>query len=123
MLSIIVAKAKNNIIGKNNQLIWRLPAESKKFKELTDGKIVIMGRKTYETLGKFLSEFSIIFTKSWSMFSKFTPNLFAVRYVGLFHADSSSCISFLKGNDFSIWHIKGCSWLKTCTTKPFLARI
>ena len=56
MLSIIVAKAKNNIIGKNNQLIWRLPAESKKFKELTDGKIVIMGRKTYETLGKFLRE-------------------------------------------------------------------
>ena len=56
MLSIIVAKAQNNIIGKNNQLIWRLPAESKKFKELTDGKIVIMGRKTYETLGKFLRE-------------------------------------------------------------------
>ena len=54
MLSIIVAKAKNNVIGKNNKLIWGLPAESKKFKELTEGKTVIMGRKTYETLGQFL---------------------------------------------------------------------
>ena len=56
MLSIIVAKAKNNVIGKNNKLIWGLPAESKKFKELTEGKTVIMGRKTYETLGQFLRE-------------------------------------------------------------------
>ena len=56
MLSIIVAKAKNNVIGKNNKLIWGLPAESKKFKELTEGKTVIMGRKTYETLGQYIRE-------------------------------------------------------------------
>ena len=49
MLSIIVAKAKNNVIGKNDELIMKLPAESKKFRELTEGKNVIMGRKTLES--------------------------------------------------------------------------
>ncbi len=52
MLSIIVAKAKNNIIGKNNELVWHLPEDLKHFKELTTGHTIIMGRKTYESLGK-----------------------------------------------------------------------
>ena len=52
MLSIIVAKAKNNIIGKNNELVWHLPEDLKHFRELTTGHTIIMGRKTYESLGK-----------------------------------------------------------------------
>ena len=52
MLSIIVAKAKNNIIGKNNKLIWHLPEDLKHFKNLTTGHTIIMGRKTFESLGK-----------------------------------------------------------------------
>ena len=52
MLSIIVAKAKNNIIGKNNELVWDLPEDLKHFKGLTTGHTIIMGRKTYESLGK-----------------------------------------------------------------------
>ena len=54
MLSIIVAKAKNNIIGKDNQLIWHLPEDLKRFKRLTTGHIIIMGRKTFESLGRVL---------------------------------------------------------------------
>ena len=54
MLSIIVAKAKNNIIGKDNKLIWKLPADLKRFKELTTGHTIIMGRKTFTSLGKVL---------------------------------------------------------------------
>ncbi len=54
MLSIIVAKAKNNIIGKENQLIWHLPADLKHFKEITSGHTIIMGRKTFESLGRVL---------------------------------------------------------------------
>lgn len=54
MLSIIVAKAKNNIIGKNNQLIWELPEDLKRFKEITTGHTIIMGRKTFESLGRVL---------------------------------------------------------------------
>ena len=49
MLSIIVAKAKNNVIGKNNKLIWNLPEDLKRFKELTTGHVIIMGRKTFES--------------------------------------------------------------------------
>ena len=54
MLSIIVAKAKNNIIGKDNQLIWHLPEDLKRFKALTTGHTIIMGRKTFESLGRVL---------------------------------------------------------------------
>ena len=54
MLSIIVAKAKNNIIGKDNQLIWHLPEDLKRFKRLTTGHTIIMGRKTFESLGRIL---------------------------------------------------------------------
>ena len=54
MLSIIVAKAKNNAIGKNNQLLWHLSDDLKRFKKLTTGHTIIMGRKTFESLGRVL---------------------------------------------------------------------
>lgn len=54
MLSIIVAKAKNNAIGKNNALIWHLPDDLKRFKRLTTGHTIIMGRRTFESLGRAL---------------------------------------------------------------------
>ncbi|MHC1685393.1 MAG: dihydrofolate reductase [Clostridiaceae bacterium] len=54
MLSIIVATAHNNVIGKDNTLIWHLPNDLKYFKELTTGKTIIMGRKTFESLPKIL---------------------------------------------------------------------
>ena len=49
-LSIIVAAAKNNVIGKNNTLIWNLPADMRFFKEKTRGHPVITGRKNYESI-------------------------------------------------------------------------
>lgn len=52
ILSIVVAAAENNAIGKNNQLLWHLPADLKFFKQLTTGHTIIMGRKTYESIGK-----------------------------------------------------------------------
>ena len=54
MLSIIVAKAKNNIIGKDNALIWHLPEDLKRFKKMTTGHTIIMGRRTFESLGRIL---------------------------------------------------------------------
>ena len=54
MLSIILAKASNNLIGKNNSLIWHLPEDLKRFKELTTGHTIIMGRRTFESLGRVL---------------------------------------------------------------------
>ena len=54
MLSIIVAVAKNNVIGKDNKLIWHLPEDLKRFKRITTGHTIIMGRKTFESLGRVL---------------------------------------------------------------------
>lgn len=53
-ISLIVAVAENNVIGKNNQLAWYLPADLKIFKTLTTGHHIVMGRKTYESIGKAL---------------------------------------------------------------------
>lgn len=54
MLSIIVAVAKNNVIGRNNGLIWHIPEDLKRFKEITTGKTIIMGRNTFFSLGRVL---------------------------------------------------------------------
>lgn len=54
MVSIIAAISDNNVIGKDNKLIWHLPEDLKRFKELTTGHTIIMGRKTFESLGKVL---------------------------------------------------------------------
>ncbi|NEW78038.1 MAG: dihydrofolate reductase [Gelidibacter sp.] len=55
MVTIMAAIAANNALGKDNQLIWYLPADLKRFKKTTLNHAVIMGRKTYESLGKPLA--------------------------------------------------------------------
>lgn len=52
IVSILVAVAKNGVIGKDNQLIWRLSEDLKNFKKLTLGHSIIMGRKTFDSIGK-----------------------------------------------------------------------
>ena len=52
MVKIIVATSKNKVIGDSNSLIWHLPADLKRFKELTTGNPIVMGRKTYESIGR-----------------------------------------------------------------------
>lgn len=51
-VSAIVAAAENNAIGKDNQLLWHLPNDLRFFKRTTTGHTIIMGRKTYESVGK-----------------------------------------------------------------------
>ena len=55
IISLICATSQNGVIGLNNRLPWRLPADMKRFKSLTMGHHVLMGRKTYESIGKPLS--------------------------------------------------------------------
>ncbi len=52
LISLIVAMAQNGVIGRDNALPWRLPADLKRFKAFTLGKIVLMGRKTFESIGR-----------------------------------------------------------------------
>ncbi|GGG55032.1 dihydrofolate reductase [Epilithonimonas arachidiradicis] len=54
MITIIAAIGNNNALGKDNQLLWRLPKDLKHFKTLTENHPVVMGRKTYESIGKAL---------------------------------------------------------------------
>jgi dihydrofolate reductase len=56
LISIIVAMAENHVIGRNNELPWRLPADLQHFKALTVGKPIVMGRKTWESLPGLLPE-------------------------------------------------------------------
>ncbi len=65
MITIIAAVAEQNALGKDNQLIWHLPADLKRFKQVTSNHHVIMGRKTYESLGKPLpNRTNIIITRN-----------------------------------------------------------
>lgn len=65
MMKIIVAKASNNVIGMSNELIWHLPNDLKHFKNLTTNHPIIMGRKTYESLGRPLpNRTNIIITRN-----------------------------------------------------------
>ena len=52
MISIIVGMTKTGVIGKDNKLPWHIPDDLQNFKLLTEGKVVIMGRKTFESLPK-----------------------------------------------------------------------
>jgi len=68
-IALVVAASENNVIGKNNQLLWRLPNDTKFFKNTTWGMPVIMGRKTFDSLGKPLAgRTNIVITrqKSWT---------------------------------------------------------
>ena len=64
IISMVVAASENNIIGKDNQLMWHLPADMKFFKNITSGHHVVMGRKTFDALGKILpNRTNIIITR------------------------------------------------------------
>ena len=52
MLTIIAATSENNALGKDNQLVWHLPDDFKRFKSLTSGHFIVMGRKTFESFPK-----------------------------------------------------------------------
>ena len=64
IISLIAAIGKNRVIGKSNALPWKLPADMKHFQAMTKGKPVIMGRKTFESIGRPLPDrINIIITR------------------------------------------------------------
>ena len=66
-ITIIVAVAANNVIGKNNDLIWHISEDLKRFKALTSGHAIIMGRKTFKSLPKALpNRTNIVVTRNRS---------------------------------------------------------
>ncbi len=70
-ITLIVAAAENNAIGKNNQMLWHLPDDFKYFKQHTLDHSVVMGRKTYESIGKPLPQRrNIVLTKDLNWFKE-----------------------------------------------------
>jgi len=71
MITLVVAAGRKNEIGKDNQLLWHLPKDLKHFKEITSGHPIIMGRKTYESIGKPLpNRTNIVLTKRMDWFEE-----------------------------------------------------
>lgn len=65
MIGLIVAHTKNRVIGKDGSMPWNIPGELSRFRELTTGNVVIMGRRTYESIGKPLpNRYNIILSKT-----------------------------------------------------------
>lgn len=79
IVSVIAAMAQNKVIGKDGKMPWNIPAEMKYFKETTTGSAVIMGRKTFDSIGKPLSNrMNIVITrdKEWDR-----PGVHVVRSI------------------------------------------
>lgn len=70
-ISLIAALSENRVIGINNELPWHIPGDLKRFKELTTGHPIIMGRKTFESLGRVLpNRTNIVITRDISKFKQ-----------------------------------------------------
>ena len=85
-VSLIVAMAENGCIGRDNGLPWRLPEDLRRFKSLTIGKPILMGRRTYESIGRALPERrNLVLTRNrqWQR-----PGVLAVHSLG----DALGCV-------------------------------
>lgn len=71
MITVIAAISKNNALGKDNDLIWHLPADLKRFKKVTTGHFIVMGRNTFESIGRPLpNRTTIIITRNKNYFKE-----------------------------------------------------
>ncbi len=84
-ISIIVAAAENGVIGKDNQLLWKLSSDLKRFKHITTGHYILLGRKTFESIGKPL------------------PNRTSLIISRNFQCDFENCFVFATINDAIVY--------------------
>ena len=119
MLSIIVAKASNDVIGGDNKLLWHISEDLKRFKEITSGHTIIMGRKTFESLPKVLpNRHHIVITRD----ENFKINSEDVTIIN----DISDVISKFKDTEEEVFIIGGGEIYKILipyTKKLYLTRV
>lgn len=97
MISFIVAMDQNRVIGKNNKLPWHLPADLQYFKKVTMGKPIIMGRKTFESIGRVLpGRENVIVTRNQTYTNSDCTILHSMKEVKQF-ADESNQEVFVIG--------------------------
>ena len=79
-ITIIAAASENNVLGKNNDLIWKIPEDLMRFKKMTTGHAVIMGRKTFESMSKALpNRRNIIVTRNKKFFAENTEICYSIK--------------------------------------------
>ena len=101
MFSIIVAIGKNREIGKGNKLLWHIPEDLKNLKEITTGKTVIMGRKTFESIGRPLpNRKNIVLSKNGDKES------FEQKWIKLYQ-NLENLIAYYKNSEEEIFIIGG----------------
>ena len=96
MIQIIVAYDKNRVIGNKGNLPWSIPSDLRHFKEITLGGVLIMGRKTYESIGKPLeNRFTIVIskTKNFSFENCVTVSSFSAKIVSKLYASTEILLS------------------------------
>jgi len=99
-IAIVVAMAANRVIGRDNRLPWRLPADLRHFKRVTLGKPILMGRKTYESIGRPLPErTNIVVTRDHAYVA---PGCVVVHSIesALKAADGHEEVMVIGGTDF-----------------------
>jgi dihydrofolate reductase len=113
MITIIAAIAKNNALGKDNDLIWHLPADLKRFKKVTTGHYILMGRNTFESIGKPLpNRTTIIITRNKNYFKE-----------GCLIANSIEEAIEMVDNKDDIFIIGGAQIYKECIEKDLIDRL
>jgi dihydrofolate reductase len=100
MITIIAAAGENNSLGKDNDLVWHLPDDFKRFKELTSGNHILMGRKTFETFPKPLPNRTHLIITRQNDYSV-PENCF------VFDSIQSAFDKVLEHSDNNIWIIGG----------------
>lgn len=85
-MNLIVAFNKKNVIGKNNSIPWYIPEDLKIFKTNTDGHIIVMGRKTYESLpnGPLKNRINVVITNQTELYDKSNETLIYTNFENSF---------------------------------------
>ena len=102
MINIIAAVSKNGVIGSNGKIPWNIPEDMKFFKKMTTGNVVIMGRKTFESIGKALPErFNIVVSSSKESFQGAVSSKSFKQAVTLAktYAKENNCEIFIIGGE------------------------
>lgn len=102
MFSLIVAHSKNKVIGLNNKIPWYLPSDLKRFKELTTGKTIVMGRKTFQSLPGLLPKRKHIILSRNESFANNNPEITVLKDINEFiknNKDSNEEIFIIGGSE------------------------
>ncbi len=95
-LAVIVAQSENRVIGRNNKLPWHLPEDLKYFKSVTMGKAIIMGRKTYDSIGRPLpGRTNIVVTRDPDYCVEGVEIVYSLEAA----IDKAEALSLINGND------------------------